>query len=773
MDRSPLVELTHSDLIARNNDNWLADNVWHPFANGTGLIQVYDTLANKPLDTYHVPAAKTFSSDWCVQAVSGAAGAIIPYVAAGKLAGMGMRAVGEEFALRGAAARFMTNESVAQIAGAGLYSFAQKPDEGQTRLGSAAGTMAGFALFSGGNLLLGKTLPLFSNPLAAGFTQAAGRFAVGAAGGLGSYEASNFVSSIQGLKHQESWDERFQSMAQGAFVNVALPAIQERANKVIDEAIHKQSWSKGMPVDREILTRDLDDPELKAIARENPLARVKRSAGDEADAQAKPESNTVVLSSKDGAAKLAHELTHLSLAKLSEPFYQQIADLAKTDPAAAERAYLALRANIESSARLVENRVQTRAANGVTAELVSDPKTVGNQIASEGKTYNELWKAEWQQFKDNPNFRPNVEYGGVRSIVASTNAYEKWLKDQIKVVPEDLAAKHAAMASDPFQFLRGTYYRWAETFPELNPELMKAPVVNSVGDLHVDNFGTWVDKQGRLVWGINDFDEAYKLPYTNDLVRLLTSAKLLIDQQHLKIGLKDAAEAVLDGYTQSLRDGGDPFILDGKHSKLAEIAKSQMPDEAHYWKHLDKQVSSVPESQVPKDAIAAIKSIMPDADASIRYGQRQAGVGSLGRQRFVGISDSKGQHFAAEVKNHLPSANNFVEGKNGGTSYYSEILGAAVRDPDPFVAVKDSWVVRSLAPNRSKIELGELSHLKEETRLLYSMGYETANVHLGTKGAAQSILKDLGSRDSSWLIDAVKTMAKSVEKDQADWKNKK
>ncbi|MBX9723405.1 MAG: hypothetical protein K2X81_18515, partial [Candidatus Obscuribacterales bacterium] len=428
MDGSPLVELTHSDLIARNNDNWLADNVFHPFANGTGLIQVYDSLANKELDTYHVPAAKTFSSDWCVQAVSSAAGAIIPYVAAGKLAGMGMRAAGEQLALSGAAARFMTNESVAQIAGAGLYSFAQKPGEGQTRLGTAAGTMAGFTLFSAGNVLLGKTVPLLSNPLATTLTQAAGRFAIGAAGGLGSYEASNFVSSLQGVKHQENWNERFQSMAQGGFVNVALPAIQERANKLIDAAIHSQSWSKGMPVDREILTRDLDDPELKAIARENPLARVKRAASEEADSQAKPDSNTVVLSSKDGAAKLAHELTHLSLAKLSEPFYKQIADLAKTDPAAAERAYLALRANMESSARQVENRVQSRAGNAVLAEVIADPKTVGNQIAADGKTYNDLWKAEWQQFKDNPKFRPNVEYAGLRNIVASTTAYEKWLK---------------------------------------------------------------------------------------------------------------------------------------------------------------------------------------------------------------------------------------------------------------------------------------------------------------------------------------------------------
>jgi hypothetical protein len=40
------------------------------------------------------------------------------------------------------------------------------------------------------------------------------------------------------------------------------------------------------------------------------------------------------------------------------------------------------------------------------------------------------------------------------------------------------------------------------------PENAGAPVVTGVGDLHVENFGTWRDADARLVWGVNDFDEA-------------------------------------------------------------------------------------------------------------------------------------------------------------------------------------------------------------------------------------------------------------------------
>ena len=54
-----------------------------------------------------------------------------------------------------------------------------------------------------------------------------------------------------------------------------------------------------------------------------------------------------------------------------------------------------------------------------------------------------------------------------------------------------------------------------------------------MGDLHVDSFGTWRDVEGRLCWGVDDFDEAYPLPYTNDLVRLAASAKIVIDAEQL------------------------------------------------------------------------------------------------------------------------------------------------------------------------------------------------------------------------------------------------
>ena len=47
-------------------------------------------------------------------------------------------------------------------------------------------------------------------------------------------------------------------------------------------------------------------------------------------------------------------------------------------------------------------------------------------------------------------------------------------------------------------------------------------------------FGTWRDKEGRLVWGVNDCDEAARMPYAVDLMRLVTSAILAQSENRIR-----------------------------------------------------------------------------------------------------------------------------------------------------------------------------------------------------------------------------------------------
>src|SRR6266481_6292357 len=104
-------------------------------------------------------------------------------------------------------------------------------------------------------------------------------------------------------------------------------------------------------------------------------------------------------------------------------------------------------------------------------------------------------------------------------FATATAEFERWLGSHTSLDADDMNYKRACMADSDtaFPFLRATFYRWLQLWPEVCPELQNGPVVIAVGDLHIENFGTWRDAEGRLAWGVNDFDEACRLPYAPDL----------------------------------------------------------------------------------------------------------------------------------------------------------------------------------------------------------------------------------------------------------------
>jgi uncharacterized protein DUF2252 len=125
------------------------------------------------------------------------------------------------------------------------------------------------------------------------------------------------------------------------------------------------------------------------------------------------------------------------------------------------------------------------------------------------------------------------------SFQRATASYEGWMRNCTAVVSSDLRLKHEQMKESSFLFLRGTFYRWAQMWPSICAGLCGAPKVLAVGDLHVNSFGTWRDAEGRLCWGVDDFDESYPLAYTNDLVRLAASLKIVIDAETLSTRFED------------------------------------------------------------------------------------------------------------------------------------------------------------------------------------------------------------------------------------------
>ena len=94
---------------------------------------------------------------------------------------------------------------------------------------------------------------------------------------------------------------------------------------------------------------------------------------------------------------------------------------------------------------------------------------------------------------------------------------------------------------------------------------------------------------------------------------------------------------------------------------------------------------------------------------------------------------------AREAKALAPSACVWAAtGKVSERIRYQEALDRSVRDIDPFVQLRGSWIVRRLAPDCSRVELASMPKERDESRLLRAMGFETANVHLGTPRAGKT-----------------------------------
>ncbi|MEU4228344.1 DUF2252 domain-containing protein [Nonomuraea sp. NPDC026600] len=103
--------------------------------------------------------------------------------------------------------------------------------------------------------------------------------------------------------------------------------------------------------------------------------------------------------------------------------------------------------------------------------------------------------------------------------------------ESIKRDPAAFRRKFRKMAASPFAFYRGSaclfYADLAEGFADQSYLDEATSRVWIHGDLHAENFGTYMNASGVLVFNVNDFDEAYVGPYVWDLKRFAASVALI------------------------------------------------------------------------------------------------------------------------------------------------------------------------------------------------------------------------------------------------------
>ena len=345
-------------------------------------------------------------------------------------------------------------------------------------------------------------------------------------------------------------------------------------------------------------------------------------------------------------------------------------------------------------------------------------------------------------------------------IHRSTKRYEAWLRKALRgsLVAKDLHRKHKKMRKDAFSFLRATYWRWAETVLEACPDLAPAPGVLAIGDIHLENFGTWRDAEGRLVWGVNDFDEAAEMPYALDLVRLATSA-LLADLPRTETPAR-IASAILRGYREGLT-APSPIVLDREFLWLRRLAVVSESQRRKFWEDIHNHTRQA----TPPPYRQLLTKALPRQHGNGWTARRAAGSGSLGRPRWIAVAEWRGGEVVREAKALVMSAWDLAHGGGAEKPRSEEVANGRYRVCDPYLAVEDTIVVRRLSPNNRKIEADDPVLARVSPHLLRMMGRELASVHLGVKDRRGAIQADLGRRKPGWLARSAQDMATATRRD--------
>ncbi|SDL88427.1 Uncharacterized conserved protein, DUF2252 family [Nonomuraea jiangxiensis] len=140
--------------------------------------------------------------------------------------------------------------------------------------------------------------------------------------------------------------------------------------------------------------------------------------------------------------------------------------------------------------------------------------------------------------------------------------------ESIKRDPAAFRRKFRKMAASPFAFYRGSaslfYADMTGTFADESYLDQQTSRVWIHGDLHAENFGTYMNASGALVFNVNDFDEAYVGPYVWDLKRFAASVALIgyakaLSDDSISVLVTDFAGAYLVEMA-AISHGGDHAI---------------------------------------------------------------------------------------------------------------------------------------------------------------------------------------------------------------------
>ncbi len=362
--------------------------------------------------------------------------------------------------------------------------------------------------------------------------------------------------------------------------------------------------------------------------------------------------------------------------------------------------------------------------------------------------------------------------------------------------PDGFRTKFRKMAADPFAFYRGSaclFYADMARFDDPWADERSSRVWIH-GDLHAENFGTYMNSEGTLVFDVNDFDEAYVGHFTWDLRRMAGSIALLSfgkalsddaigelidsyarayleqvrafatgdrdDEFRLTLDNTDGVAlevllaarmetrfALLDGMT--IVENGERVFADGPGVRRLERDEYDEVCDA-YQRYLD----TIPESKRQESISYAVKDIV---------GRSGFGIGSAGLPAFNVLVEGKSQALENDVVVSMKQANvaapsrvvtddritGFFEHHGHRTAVSQHALQSHA---DPWVGWTEiggkGFTVKELSPYEADLDWDGVSEPDEILPLLRYLGQATAKIHCVSDAGSEQALVEVQTEDA-------------------------
>lgn len=399
--------------------------------------------------------------------------------------------------------------------------------------------------------------------------------------------------------------------------------------------------------------------------------------------------------------------------------------------------------------------------------------------------------------------------------------------DLMAADPAAFRAKFRKMAADPFAFYRGSACLfYADAVERDDPWVdERTSRVWIQGDLHAENFGTYMDGDGVLVFDVNDFDESYLGHWTWDVTRFAASLCLLgrrkaISDRTLSRLVEVYCRSYLDQVRQFADADDDRFALrldtaGGPVHQVLQTARTRtrvgLLDAITETEGFDRILRPGPGlrrlgADEKAKVTAAFEAYVETIPAAKRYrgvaytvkdvaGRSGVGIGSAGLPTYTvlveGLSQALDNDVIVSMKQGNVAAPSRVVADERVAAYFehhghrtalSQRALQAHADPMLGWTTLDGvgFVVAEVSPYEADLDWSELTEPDEIRPVVADLGRATAKIHCVSDADADHDLVDFrveeaitdtvaGREDAfiEWVVAFAHDYARRVRADHA------